>query len=97
MTAYKRVKGPRNRIEYRAFLIGKYILFVHTFSFKIRYTETRVSSFQDWSVAERGVRTPTSQESTPGSLTGSPGLKSTLEEIDAIMSSGALKLNIENF
>ena len=96
MTAYKRVKGPRNRIEYRAFLIGKYI-FVHTFSFKIRYAETRVSSFQDWSVAERGVRTPTSQESTPGSLTGSPGLKNTLEEIDAIMSSGALINPLINF
>ena len=49
--------------------------------------------FQDLSVGEKGVRTLTSQESTPEFLTGSPGLKSTLEEIDAIMSRGALKLN----
>ena len=68
LTAYKKVKGPRGNIEYRAFLIGNYR---HIFTI-------RLSLFEVSSVGERVAPTPISPGSTPGYLTGSAGSRSTL-------------------
>ena len=68
LTAYKKVKGPRGRTEYRAFLIGNYR---HIFIIKL-------SLFEVSSVGERVAPTPISLGSTPGYLTGSAGSRSTL-------------------
>ena len=40
LTAYKKVKGPRGRSEYRAFLIGNY---QHNFIIKLSYLRSRQS------------------------------------------------------